>query len=1365
MADSTPRASRGRRWLLFVGGALLGLLIVVALLPTLVSAGLGQGWIRGAIDRRINGTVAIDQMRFRWLGGQTIRGLRIADADGNQVTDVDVHLDSTLLGILFRQPGPLDVTLSGTIRGEIRPDGSLNLAELGATGAPAPTQPRRAEPASDEPFHLPELPEITLRPSKLDVLLRDQESQQELALQDLNGQFSFVTHDRPISISLSAATRHGDKAGRIEIKGLANDLFDYAGRLKLREALVELDVSAEGLAVPLTVSRAIGVDEALKVQTLTMSLASDDLTQDIVASLSAQVQSDRWSRPGHVEAQLAASKLLGNRGHISPQGGSIHASMTMRDVPLPAPELDATIRELSATIASSDLARGVQIGVDGTTQVQNFEPSPLMARITMNEPFTAQGAFEFSLAKLTGSASGQAVPATIIQPLLATTPIIATRDIGATVDGQATFSPGEAKDISLVASGAYARLELTATVNPHTRAISGSNLLVASSAVQPDLLRELTGAALTCDAPFDIELRLSSFTYPAADDAAPLPNTSVEGSIELIGPATIAIAAAPAAAGGDDEADSARSFEVKNLRARFNAAPLGRQLDAAGSLSVDGALVTFDERIVRLFDAGGRLTPAQAIPQGSLRIQGLAAATIASLAPQQRTLIDAAVGRAMDAAINTDDAGGNLRVSLSATGAAFEAEITAVRLPDALQMEGGQIKARLTPALARALQPEAVDPIVPKSAANITVDLQPALFPAKAEGGYGLPAQEPLRAVVNVASAEFEKLPGLTQPLSISDVIAELQMMREGDGMALIAAGDAELRSGSDRGLLTRARYSAKVVQRDERAALLGDVALVDLSVAELERALGTPAGAWSQWTGVSGRVQAHLEASSDTSAWTARVRSDLPHLSGEFAAQRDSRMISITASDGALTLRREVLERRMNPDPQAQPSAGAANDAPARVSVQSDLPLTFTIEQLQVPVGGSEATDVAGAQMRIRAASTQPLQLVNPDGTRTSLDQLTVAVDSASLREGVAFEVVGRAHGEGPSAPAATGQSSTAPAQRPPATAPSAGTLNITGRMTNLVNEASAIDPADARLELNAKFQDVPTAVVDAMANLQGLLVAAVGGPMNATITANNLSMNTGRMDVDVRTPNGFLTTQIRGREGTLRIPPDPPLTAELNVTPQLRERLLYRLHPLLADIRTTKQPLRATIASGVVPLGPEGSDQAVDLSGLRADVEITVGEVEFESGSTTLALLRLFNEADRRTIPGSIEPISAKIRNGVIRYDQFAVRIDKYTLRYSGEIDLVKQAVNLRTELPLEALATTFQELEGYADRIVVPLVTRGSFGALKTEIDPKFDVGKAALDAGLGGALDDILNRRGSSISDLLDQLNKPKPRRPR
>lgn len=39
--------------------------------------------------------------------------------------------------------------------------------------------------------------------------------------------------------------------------------------------------------------------------------------------------------------------------------------------------------------------------------------------------------------------------------------------------------------------------------------------------------------------------------------------------------------------------------------------------------------------------------------------------------------------------------------------------------------------------------------------------------------------------------------------------------------------------------------------------------------------------------------------------------------------------------------------------------------------------------------------------------------------------------------------------------------------------------------------------------------------------------------------------------------------------------------------------------------------------------------------------------------------------------TLRGSIDPVDVRIRNGVVSYDRFAMKIDQVTIVYSGQID----------------------------------------------------------------------------------------------
>jgi len=196
----------------------------------------------------------------------------------------------------------------------------------------------------------------------------------------------------------------------------------------------------------------------------------------------------------------------------------------------------------------------------------------------------------------------------------------------------------------------------------------------------------------------------------------------------------------------------------------------------------------------------------------------------------------------------------------------------------------------------------------------------------------------------------------------------------------------------------------------------------------------------------------------------------------------------------------------------------------------------------------------------------------------------------------------------------------------------------------------------------------------------------------------------------------------------------------AELELTPELRDRILQFIHPIFADVRQVQDRIVLRMTDGGIPL--DGNIRELD-----ADLRITVGELELTSGSLLLGLLRLGDVSGRELVHGRIDPIEARIRNGVLRYERFSTSIDKYVMNWSGSIDLKTREVNLKTELPLDALGQTIQETEAYVKDVVVPIRGRGVIGDVTYEIDPSFDLAEVLGEAALRKLLEEAFDGSGN------------------
>jgi hypothetical protein len=1358
IAPATPR--RKRRWLRALIVVLAIIMVLIAALPTLVSWGLGQGLIRSAINKSINGTVAIDTLSVGWFSPLKMHGFTITDRSGAEAVKLNVDVTPGLFKLATSRSGPIEVNVSGSIRGEVREDNSISLGDLVITDQKK--TPPRTKPAGakSEPVTIPA---IAVNVDGLSANLTYAATRQVVTLDDLRGSLACKGQAEPITVDLHGKTSiasPGSAAanGNIDITGDADGLINALGQMSLKDAAAKLDVKATSIPLPLALPTVTGPTD---LQTLTLSVRSDDLTGKINIEMTA-----RAIVPGHepsdINSQIALDRVLSSQGEFSPAGGSAHISVQLDSLPILFEDLHGTVQSLKFIVASDDLTKMIDMTVDGSAALEGEQPSELRGKVAVERLFDSSGAVDFALDRVTGRITGQSVPTPPLQPFLAATPIVALRDIGPTVDVEAEFSSGAQHDVSIVAFGPKARLELIAKVGEADGPITGSRLLIASPAADPALVKGLTD--LVVDRPTDVELLLTSFSLPAVDlekDSRPKPQYAATGSLKVKGPTGLVFALPdrePMESPGGSVADSAKpqaSVEVRDVVINIDSPELAQHLKIDGSANIDGGTVAINETITNLFHATGELAPMAANPVGTITVQKLPGSTLAKFAPGprgQERIVEHVIGGGLNASLDTAMDGSNLRALIQANAAGLESKLTAIRQPQSLRISEGRVIMTVSPALAQAIQGDEANAIALQSPATAVVQLQPFDLPASAAGQYDLPA-EPIRARISLEDAVVSNVPSVAEPIGIkgfgADIIAKLA-----EPFTVAVNGEATVRRSTSTRPVSVVSFDAAVEMKGESfEPTSATFVLDDLSVRELEQMLGKQPGALSQWTGDQGSLTATLNTQDDRQRVT--LQPQLPNFAGEFVASLDEHMLDVTGQTSAFTLSRTALEARLNPAPGEEDAsedadtAAAPADAPnprrgkrrnaaspptqapsseqgasSSIAVQADVPMSLAISTLRVPVDMVKGQPFDPAQADIALAlQGGPMKLVMADGSRTTVHDLDMKLNSRDLSKGLNFALIGKA-----SAAEAGAEKQT-----------QAGKIDVKGAVLDLVNAEKQLDTTSPRLRMTADVSDVPTALADVLVNMQGLLVAALGPQMKARFDAENFSTNSGRLDAHIDTTNGFLQALVQGREETLRTRKDEPIKAELEITPPLRQRLLQKLHPILADIRTTEQPLRATMGNLVAPT--DG-----DMTKLKADIEITIGKVELDSGSTTLKLLTFFDQKGRETIPGEIEPIIAKIRDGILTYDTFAVRIDKYTLVYSGKVDLVNRTVDLRTQIPLEALGHTFKELQGYADKIVVPLVTRGPIDNPRTQIDPDFDVAKEALKAGFKGGLGDLLKNIG-------------------
>lgn len=289
---------------------------------------------------------------------------------------------------------------------------------------------------------------------------------------------------------------------------------------------------------------------------------------------------------------------------------------------------------------------------------------------------------------------------------------------------------------------------------------------------------------------------------------------------------------------------------------------------------------------------------------------------------------------------------------------------------------------------------------------------------------------------------------------------------------------------------------------------------------------------------------------------------------------------------------------------------------------------------------------------------------------------------------------------------------------------------------------------PASAAITVAGDIQGLPTALVDALAAQDGLLVDVLGAEMNLELAGSwpggageplraKLHSSTASFNVEASLDGSAL----RSQDGT-------GIVAKLPLSPLFSERIVGKLVPLCVN---------ASKAPGAAPVGLRVQNFQLPLDGdpakLNALVELELGEFSYDllpGLSNTLAPLGLSSATKRTT---TLDKLSLPIKNGVVSYERLPISIEGREFAFRGAFDLSKLEYDLSTSVPLEALGSKFSseldKVRKYLDpKLQVPLQLTGTWKSPKLRISDDFtkkvlkDAAEKAAGDALKGGLQDLL-----------------------
>jgi len=413
---SEKRRKRSRvTW--YAGAALLAVLVLLALAPTLASA-IAPGIIASKGSEAIAGRVTVEAVSLGWFGGQEVRTVRVFDDAGAQRGEITAKTDKGLLGLLLAGGNYGAVTLRGEVDLSTDSKGRSFLEHtIGLKPEPADAAPGGPGAASGPPRPAPPPPALpkglraALVLDGLGVTYGDRSAAtpvDAVRLDQVQGRVELNADDPAradltgqVQMKRAGAAIFAD-AGRVRLRAEVGDLLAPDGALRLDAMTIDADIALENLAselldvLPAVAGRAtpaLGPVIAAKVRAsgsssdLAVTLEAGAESISAVAPLRVDLAkgSIRSAEPIRAGADLGRlSLLMPDRDALLGPEADAHVTefpmleITIEDLALPIPPANpADLRgaglRLKAEIGR--LAAAVRAPGDEARRAVGFEPA------------------------------------------------------------------------------------------------------------------------------------------------------------------------------------------------------------------------------------------------------------------------------------------------------------------------------------------------------------------------------------------------------------------------------------------------------------------------------------------------------------------------------------------------------------------------------------------------------------------------------------------------------------------------------------------------------------------------------------------------------------------------------------------------------------------------------------------------------------------------------------------------------------------------------------------------------------------------------------------------------------------------------
>jgi len=310
------------------------------------------------------------------------------------------------------------------------------------------------------------------------------------------------------------------------------------------------------------------------------------------------------------------------------------------------------------------------------------------------------------------------------------------------------------------------------------------------------------------------------------------------------------------------------------------------------------------------------------------------------------------------------------------------------------------------------------------------------------------------------------------------------------------------------------------------------------------------------------------------------------------------------------------------------------------------------------------------------------------------------------------------------------------------------AGEIAADIRAIDPLTKLGELDGKDSfRAKVDVRASRIPTAIVDILARQDGLLVEALGSRIDVSLTAPEISLNSGTFQVDLHSDLHGVKGRGHIESSTVVIDEIDGLVATVGLGPVMSKRVVGKLIPTMVNVQKAADAAPAKFSVDALRFPLDG-----DLRKLDGMVRIDLGEVSY----SLFPELASFFSSNAQASAVKIPMLTVPIVKGVAGYQRLPVKIGDREYIFSGTYDIVTDAAQLTANVPVSLLGKKVSaELEKYKDfidpAITVPLTIKGSLMKPSIGVDDKAlvkvlkDAAEKALEGAAGGLLDDLLKRK--------------------